>query len=357
MGSRSALTCTALCAALAIVGVTGASGQSAPTPAPGCDGVHLVDPKGDNSQPSTDILNIWFDNVGGKTYANYQVNDLKPEIPSGSTEWYWDLQYDVDGTTWYLFAYLQADGTKGFGLRESNGAVFVPAGSLTGSIFTGKNGVIQWELPEDSGGKLGSKLENAFASADEVTAGQPENSTPYLRVVASIDDTTDIASKPYTVKPCEPGASGPTPTATPAPGATPAPAATPAPGGPAPSGGPSPVQPGPGGPISPANPGGGKTGPLDIKIARKVPRARKVKKSLKLSASSARGVSGVEAVLVSSGKKGKVVARGKLARLKGAGKLTLRVSRKLKKGSYTLQLIGRNANGSSGSASVKLRFK
>jgi hypothetical protein len=326
---------------LAAGSVTAASGQGTATPAPGCDGVHLVDKAKDNAQPTTDINKVWFDRLGGKTFANMQVSDLKTELPGDSTEWYWSVRYDAGDTTYLLVAFLQADGTQGFGYRSTlpAGGAYGPVEESQGTIFPGKAGVIRWELTDDMGGKVGTELVDTFASADEVVAGAPEKGSPYLRVVASIDDTTDIKSRPYMVKDACAGGT------------------TPPPGG-TPSGTPSgqPVAP-PAQPTGPASPGGAKTEKLDVAVGKKVPRAKKVRRSLTLRAASKNGVSNVDAILVSGGKKGKVVGRGRIASLKGKGKLKLKISKKIKKGRYTLQLVGNNANGNGGSASFKLRFK
>lgn len=331
---------------LAAGSVTAASGQTGPKPVPGCDGVHLVDKAKDTATTSTDITNVWFDRVGGKTFANLQVTDLKTELPADSVEWYWTLEYGSPDGDFLLQAYLKADGTQGFGFRKAVSAptgqgAYGPVEDATGTIFPGKPGVIQWELTDALGGKVGNQLTDAFAAGDEVVAGAPEQGSPYLRATASIDDTEGVTARPYTVKDgaCEPPPAGET---------TPPPAP--------PSSPPAPAAP-PSQPAAPASPAGQRTEKLDITVSKKVPRARKVRRSLALSVSSKGGVSGVDAVLYSPGKKGKVVGRGKLSSLKGKGKLKLKISKKLKKGTYTLQLVGRNANGNGGAATVKLRLK
>jgi hypothetical protein len=54
---------------------------------------------------------------------------------------------------------------------------------------------------------------------------------------------------------------------------------------------------------------------------------------------------------------GKLVGAGKLAALKGKGKLTIKLKGKVKKGLYTLNLSGRNADGTAagGAVTVKIR--
>lgn len=356
MNKNRALSVIAALAACAAIQASVATGQET-APAPGCQGTQLVDKKGDSSQPSTDILAIFYTTAGGKTFANLQLADIKPQLPDGSTQWFWYVEYEVGESLFRLQAFLKPDGSSGFKARKLNRfpdnpasrGVFTDVGTLPGKIFLGKNGVVQWELSDAVGVVANAKLFGHFAAADEVVAGEPFHGTGYLRVVASIDNTTDVKSKEYTVREC---AASETPPASTDPPPS-APSQPPSSAPPTPGSGNEP-RPATGQPGQPAS---ASTSVLDITVAKKVPRVKRIRKTLVLTASSKRGVSNLEAILLSPGKNGKVVARGKLASLKRKGKLKLKVSKKIKKGTYTLQVAGRNADGTGGTRSFKLKFK
>ena len=93
-------------------------------------------------------------------------------------------------------------------------------------------------------------------------------------------------------------------------------------------------------------------------MSAKVPRAKKVKKTLSLALTSRNGISDVDAALFQGpiGKK-KIVAKGRLASAKGKAKLKLKVTKKVKKGAYTLYVVGKNADGKVADKSFKLKFK
>jgi len=117
------------------------------------------------------------------------------------------------------------------------------------------------------------------------------------------------------------------------------------PAGPAPT--PAPGQPQPGQAQPPA-----QAGP-QITIKTRTASARKSKRKLTVAVSSSQALSGVVAQLL-KGKK--VVAKGKLATLNGAGKVALK-GKKLKKGRYTLVVTGKAASGAQAGASVPFTLK
>jgi hypothetical protein len=114
--------------------------------------------------------------------------------------------------------------------------------------------------------------------------------------------------------------------AAPVPGATPAPSASPAPSSGAPA--------------------------ATLSLRTKKASARKSRKSLKLSVSTTRPVTGLTAAL----RKGsKVLATGRLAKLDGAGTVTLKVKRALKAGSYTVALTANDGSRKVGlTAKIKI---
>ena len=319
-----------------------ARGQGA-APTPSC-GLLITDKAKDNEQPTTDITGVWYDHAGGKTFANVSVADLKLEFAMDTTFFRWDVAYAIEGDKSYrLIAHVRKDGAKTFTVREivtaQGQTTSVPAGSTTGEIFEGPGGVVRWEIPANRGGEAGKKLANTVAASDEIIAGNPDGG--YLRKTTSIDDTSTAKPAVYTVGPC----TAPPPAATP----------EPTPGQQEPSQSPTPAPP-------PAS-GGGATSPggtqarLDVTVSKRVPAARKVRRSLAITLSSAKGVTQLEGALLTKGAKPRVVARGKLASLKGKGRLKLRVARKLKKSSYSLFLSGRNADGNAATQTVALKFR
>ena len=77
-------------------------------------------------------------------------------------------------------------------------------------------------------------------------------------------------------------------------------------------------------------------------------------KTLSLKLKSSEAITKIGAQLL-KGKK--VVGTGKLASLNGTGTLKLKLKSKLKKGSYTLNLVGNRASGERATAAFKLKAK
>ena len=175
--ARRALTLCSLAgmAVVLAVGAATASAQAPAKPEPGCAGIQLVDKKGDSQLKSTDILDVWFDHVGGKTFAHMRINDLKLEFAQDSTHLYWYVTYAVSPDIFRVFAHVRRDGAKTFGWRRFVDTPDPPAGptgaygppqSTPGTIFEGPDGVIQWEMPEGAGGAVGKVFTDTSAAAD-----------------------------------------------------------------------------------------------------------------------------------------------------------------------------------------------
>ena len=298
-------------------------------PTPGCAPVN-PDKKGDVENANLDITGFWFKTEGGKTTANVQIANLTQELPDESTGMNWYVLWTFDDAQRFVQAQVEAPNLTGptFGYGTVDGNIRSQAGDSPGVFVEGEEGVISIEIPADIGGVNGTELK-AVTADTQTSLGVPG--------VASALSAVDTASgKPHKIGACE-SAGGGAPAPTPAPGPSPAPAPTPSPG--------------PG-----AQPSA--SGQLDIAVAKKLPRAKKVKKSLALAVSSKGGVSDVNAALYKgTPNKGKIAGQGKLAKLKGKGKLKLKMKGKFKKGSYTLVVLGKNADGTAADRSFKLKFK
>lgn len=95
---------------------------------------------------------------------------------------------------------------------------------------------------------------------------------------------------------------------------------------------------------------------LSIKVGQQTFSARRVARKWSITVISARGVLGVTAVLKS--RTGAIVARGRMARLKGKGELALHLPKQLKKGVYVLSLAGHDLlTGVSATQTVKLTLR
>lgn len=301
--------------------------QQPAKPEPGCNTVYS-DKKGDVANPSVDITGFWFDHVGGKTFANLRIADLKKEVPGNSTGVAWYVLWTFEETQYFVTASIERPSTEpefGWGLVDGN--LRDQQGETPGVFVTGPDGVIRMEIPAEAGAVAGKQLKATLADTSRLV-GIPG-------VVSSIQAEDEAAGKAYTVAPC---AAAPAPTPVP----TPPPAPTPPPGQPA---------------------GDGRTvaeGKLDVAVAKRTPKAKRVRRSLPVKLTSRNGVSNLDAALY-QGKigSGKIVGKGKLAKIaKGKkGTLKLKLAKKLKKGGYTLYIVGKNADGTTADKTTTLKFR
>jgi hypothetical protein len=342
-----------LLALAAIVGATAGAQGTATAPAPSSCAQIQNDAPGDGTSKvfgqetgagpaNLEITRSWFETIKGKTTVNIQVKDLNEKISSGdvtSILWYavWEFP---SGTVHFVSA--TSDGTAvTFDYGSQVGTTFSSDGQTTGKMFPGPNGVMQIVVPtEVGGGKGGNKLEAAYTITYEGRgAATPVASFTSLGAVDSApDDTT--AGKTYTVTSCDAG--------TPAPGATPDPASTPAPGTGGTPNPPGSTPPPAGKPVS--------NNTLAVTVTKTIGSAKKAKKGKTLIAAlkSKQKISNLQGTLL----KGKtVVGKGTLASFTSKGKLKLKLSKALKKGSYTLYLEADHADGSRHGKRFKVSLK
>ena len=335
--------------AAAAVAVGGAGAQD-PAPQPGCTGIQFEDPAGDavaspqglgipgaKAPDSYDVTGGFFRVDDGKTTANLRIANLDATNAPGA-----------DGARYYVFFtmgdvdnWVRATRTGDevvYEFGRSDGTSLVTDGNTTGKMFNGKDGIVQIVVPAALKA-TGKTLTNTGGESRAISA---EAGTLYWTDIAPDDANT---GKPFTVAPCA-DAGGGTPPAPTDPGQTTPPPSSPPP----PSKQPESNQPGTPPPTT-AGPAA-----LDVRVSAGKQSARKIgkRKRMTLKVSSSKGVTGLVATL----KRGaKTAGSGKLAKVGGSAKLTIKVKRKLKPGSYTLSLSGTNADGQRAAGVVNLRIR
>jgi hypothetical protein len=343
-------------AALTTLPAASAHAQGA-MPTPGCHGVHVTDKAGDSANslvtgeqappqsggPSTDLIAGWIDYDGAKATANIQVDELEASpIDPGFNGIAWTYTFSTPDGTRYVRAFKDLSGTAKFTWGEprlvTDDQTAPRAGGETkGQFFPGKGGVIQVEIPlAEVGAKPGSVLKGHTLETRQFAGGapaaMPSTGLPIYSVAPVFDDAA--GKQTFTVGPC-PAAKAPG-----APGGPPAPA---------------PVEPSPAAPGAPAAPAAG-SGDFGVKVTVPKLSAKKLKTAKKFTVKLSGTASGITAVVRKQLNSGKNLAAGKLATLKGSGKLTL-TKAKLKKGTYFLIFSGKNAQGQTAEGAVKITVK
>jgi len=309
-------TLIAAAAGLALA-VAPASGEDA-KPTPGCAGLAFTDPAGDAvfavplastgpGAPNTDLIAGWFTSGEDGVYANLQVANLDETVTSPSTATGWYMVWTLADATKFVKAETTGSGfTYNFGTLDAG---FQEEGDTSGKAFLGDKGVLRIKIPAASGGADGKKLGAPY--------GHVTNSYSVPGVggaLGTADDGPDSqAGKTFTVGGCAED------------GAAPAPAATPSPAG---------------GASAPA-------AKLDVKVSPGFASAKKVGKAKKLALTLKSSSSYTSVVVTLATAKGKTVASGKLAKLGGTAKLTLKLKSKPKAGSYKLKIAAKTSDGAS----------
>jgi hypothetical protein len=314
-------------AVVALAGALAAVPAAAQTarPEPGCAGLN-ADSRGDAAYPSLDLTGFWFTHGAGRTTANLRIADLDRTIPLGATGVSWYVMWDHGGTRRFVKASIELGifddpvfhfGHMTDGPRQS-------LGETTGDFIEGDQGVISIAIPGDIGGAPASRLSTPLADTS-TTLGVPG-------AISALQVVDEAGGRAYTVGACENAPSVPPVTAAPAQ---------------------SPSQP----PPAPAREIA--AGRLDAAVLWRPAMARKVRRSVTVTLESKGGVRGIDAALFRGPvSRNVVVARGRVASVNRQGRLRLKVTRKLRKGTHTLQLIGRNAGGDElADRSFTLRFR
>jgi hypothetical protein len=338
------LAMTRLLALLTIFAALAVPASAAdPAPTPDCHGINVTDKKGDSANsletsqtgsPSSDLIAgfLTYNPASGKAAANIQVDNLTAgEVDAPYDAISWEFSFSVDGKApRYVRAYQDVSGMVKYNWGEPRAVTddqTTPraGGTTTGALFPGANGIIHIDIPlADIGIKPGAVLKGLAMEVRQwasLPAAVPNTSAPLYSPAPVYDDAAGKGS--FTVGPC----TQPAPVAVP--GTPSEPVATPA---------------------APAT--------LDVKVTVPKLKAAKLRKGRKVALKLKGTASGISAALhKGSTPDGKVVATGKLASLKGSGKLSLKLKAKLAKGKYTLTLAGRNADGRAAAGSLAVRVR
>jgi len=353
----SARLSLALAAIFAAALAAPAYAVDATAPAP-CAGVLSEDPAGDSvmkpgsligssqgqakGPDNSDVRNVFFNYRPGKDgkpvlTANIQVTNLDKKIPS--------QQYSTGGLAWYVYytyknewRFLRAHNQTGSSVTYGYGhitqgeasGVFVTDGSMPGAFFEGPNGIVQMDVPEAVGGKVGEELGGVVGSVDGFSGG-PDDVSGFNNHFDTAPDEADItppSGPAYQVTACPSGAPKSAPNAPPA---TPGPFSSDRPTT---------------GPAAPPASGGGQQGgggtqtsspntPL-LTFQRNIGSAKKGKrgKRIRVGVAAAKPVTALKVQL--RDRRGKVVARGALSKLTGSTRVWLKFRQNLKAGKYTI---------------------
>jgi hypothetical protein len=341
------LLATSLAAVLALPVASAPAAD--PIPTPDCHGISITDKQGDSinsldnanaGSPSSDLIAGWitYDGTSAeKAQANIQVDNLTVgEVDPPYVAVSWELAFSTPAGPRYVRAYEDVSGSVKYNWGEPRAVTddqTAPrvGGDTTGKLFPGKGGVIQIDMPlKELGATPGSTLKGLALEVRQwasLPAAVPSTGLP-LFSPAPIYDTA--AGKSYILGPC---------------GATPAPGAPGGPPAPAPS-------------TTTTAPPTAQPAAFDVKVTVPKLSAKKLAKAKKFTIKLKGNATGLTAVVrKGADRAGKALGSGKLATLKGSGKLTLKLKGKLKKGSYVLSVTGKNAQGQTAEGAVKITVK
>jgi hypothetical protein len=317
----------------AAVGTTSAGAAAGPVP--GCAGVTVKDPAGDqavNQQeapPNTDVKELFFRNDNGVTTANIRMAEVSKEVPAPYSAviiyMLWNVADEGDATITdgYVSARINSDGTTtyDYGTLASPGG-FTSTGETTGTLNEGADGVISIVIPNEAAipkdKKLPAPMVDARLGISEPVSGRG--------VVSRADNTSD--GKTYTIGGCSDGAP-----ATPPPTTTTPPTATPTP--------PPATQPGP---------AAQQPKPVTVDITK----AKAKGKAASISLRSSEALTGLTGTLLKGKKK---IASGKLAKLGATGTIKLKGKKKVKKGKYAFKLVAKDSAGRPVNATFSIKVK
>jgi hypothetical protein len=354
---RSLLLVVALAALLALGALTASvfrapsAGAADAKPAP-CDGKPLTtDKAGDvfgsvpTESANLDIKAGFFAyDADGQLSVNIVIDDLKGGPDAGFANTVQGrFSFGGKNYTFRVFLYNPSlpvggeiytykDGTEGPNDTGKN---------TTGRTFKGKDGLVSINIPEDvvpSGSVLKSVVFETV-NENDVTDRAPDSGTLETKVA-----------------PCGGGATTGSTSATTGPG--------PEPGGtltqPPSTGGSSTTDTAPA-TTSTTTTGGRqqRNAKLAIRFSRFGGSARAYAKAkvLKLKVRATSPIKGLTAQLRFGGAAGPVVGTGKLASLKGNGTLAITLKKKLRKGTYLVLVLGRDAKGRRGGAAARITLK
>lgn len=338
---RTFLSLSGLAALLsaAVVAAPAPAGAAEPAPTPDC-GVMATDKAGDNvnattqqqAPPNTDVTQVFFRHTikDGKprVTANIRVAELTKAIQAPYTAHQYILDFTINKQPKLVAAIIDRAGGVSYYYGHPRAITDTdPApsfeGYTTGALYEGKDGIVEIEVPLEAW-KVPA---GAAISALTFEVRQPVGRTsqvipaPIVYVSPIADDGAGKGS--FAIAPCAtPGTPTPAaPITAPVDAGTPPPAAAPK-----------------------------LTVTAPKLVARKVSKARRF--SVKLSSSAP--LTGVVGQLKAGSR---VLAAGKLASLGSSGAMTLKLTKKLKRGTYTLAFSGRDAAGQTAAAAVAVKVR
>jgi len=328
--------------------VTGASPSRAvddAKPTPTC-GVSKTDAATDSADPQTGAKHDPLELTGGfmkhepakgaeATTTNFVIKDLTMDLPQGSSSMMWVMKFtsdkdrfvravhDYSGATVFEHGELVVNATGNLPRYEYRGTV-------PGKIWEGPAGVIQLVVPAEIGGKDGAALKNLVVEAQSGKTAVPAAgpATP-SRGLSYVNDDLGLGS--WAVAKCD--------------GSTPAPAT----GGGDPAPGTSPTtgtQPTP------------TTGPtaLPVKLVTTKAKAKAAKKGKKLTL-KLKSSEPIKQLAAQIRNAKSTFGVGKVAAINGNGKVTIKLKKALKKGSYFVDIAGNDGQGRHRTTSAKLTVK
>ena len=322
-------------AAATVAAMTAAPASAQSSTAPGCFGTLFKDKVGDATRAhpgfagetapeNLDLTEGWLDVKGGVSSVFIRVKTLDKTIPNGATAVIWQANYiGKSGAAAWVRALTDFTGLVTYdygGVQDTPAIPFnVRAGGTTGAFTEGADGVVQIDIPETVEPKGQQMKSFAITTSEAVQVLPGAAPTPVKGGSLYEDDNASGGKATFTV-------GGACPAAPPA-----APSAADV--------------------LKPAGPVAIGGGPLPVKVTTTKFKARKVKKGMTLKLTSTEALTKIGAQL----KKGKkVVGKGSLAKLDGKGTLKLKAKR-LKKGTYVLDLVGTDATGARRFAKAKIK--
>jgi len=285
---------------------------------------------------------------GGNTMtAVLQVTNLTKELMENSTGAAWYFYFNVGDVVRYVSANLDSEGAVTYDYGTKTGNNNLGDGDTTGRFLEGPKGMIEIVVPVADMDLEGQTLTEVIGEARVAYQAQGRG------VVAPADRGPDEgAGEDFTVEPC--AAEGSTTTAT----KSPTPANDQPKGGGGGSGGSGGGTTGGGDSTTPGAQVGGGVQALKLRVRAGRISARRSRRKLSVRLLPGETIRALRATLYTGkASRPRVFATGRIATLKKARKLTLKVKRKLKKGTYTLALTGRNAAGQTSTVAVRLRVR
>lgn len=332
-----------IAAGLLAIPVGDARAQGAP-PAPGCYGSFATDPAGDSANalepsqtgsPSSDLIGAFntYDAAAHKGFVNIQVDNLTAgEVDPPYVGISWEYQFSTAAGARFVRAYQDIAGVVRYSWGEPRAITddqTAPrvSGATTGALFPGKGGIVQIELPlgeADFGAKPGTQLKSQALEVRQwisLPASVPSTGLPLFSPAPVYDTATGKGA--FTFGPC------------------------PAPAAPA-----APVT-----PTAPTAPAAPQAGTFDVKVTIPKLRARSLARRKRFTVKLRGTGSNLVLVVRKSLTRGRNLATGRLKRLKGSRKVTLRTRGRLKKGTYYLLMSGKNAAGQPAEGGVRFRVR